>query len=77
MDQEPYGNRLPAWFHRGNWAGGALACWAIGAYPLWHWGWNIPTGLWALFWLIMGAGAANNARLGLNSIHVPARFRRK
>ena len=34
-------------------------------------------GLWALFWLVMGSGAANNARLGLNSIHVPPRFRRE
>ncbi|MAV55775.1 MAG: hypothetical protein CMJ28_07455 [Phycisphaerae bacterium] len=77
MTSEEYGNRLPTWFHRANWAGGALACFAIGAYPLWQWGGGWGTGLWALFWVFMGAGAANNARLGLNSIHIPARFRKK
>lgn len=77
MTQEPYGKRLPTWFHRANWAGGAIACFVIGAYPLWQWGWNVAAGLWALFWLVMGSGAANNARLGLDSIHVPARFRRR
>ena len=77
MDRHEYGSRLPSWFHRANWAGGALACLAIGIYPLWPWGFGISTGAWALFWLLMGLGAANNARLGLNSIHVPRRFRKR
>lgn len=77
MVKEDYGSRLPAWFHRANWAGGAIACFAIGAYPLWRWEFGTLVGLWALFWLIMGAGAANNSRLGLNSVHVPALLRSK
>lgn len=77
MNRDEYGSRLPSWFHRANWAGGALACFAIGIYPLWPWTFGIATGAWAFFWFLMGLGAANNARLGLNSIHVPSRFRRK
>ncbi len=72
-----YGERLPRWFHQANWAGGALACLGIGLYPVLAWESSIPVALWALFWVVMGAGAANNARRGLNSIHVPARFRKK
>lgn len=77
MDADEYGARLPGWFHRANWSGGALACLGIGLYPLLAWGYTVPAALWAFFWIVMGVGAANNARLGLNSIHVPARFRRK
>ena len=76
MKSREYGERFPRWFHRANWAGGALACLGIGIYPLLEWGVHVPAALWALFWLVMGAGAANNARLGINSIHVPARFRK-
>ena len=64
------------WFHRANWGGGALACLGIGLYPVLAWETSIPIALWALFWLVMGAGAANNARRGINSIQVPARFRK-
>ena len=77
MDNEEYGRRFPRWFHRANWAGGALACLGIGLYPLLAFEITIPVSLWAIFWVFLGAGAANNARLGLNSIHVPARFRKK
>ena len=76
MKSNEYGDRLPRWFHRANWGGGALACLGIGIYPLFEWGGNLPAGLWALFWLVMGIGAPHNARLGVNSIHVPARFRK-
>jgi len=76
MDNNEYGARFPRWFHRANWGGGALACLGIGIYPLIEWGPNLPTALWALFWFLMGLGAANNARLGVNSIHIPARFRK-
>jgi hypothetical protein len=77
MDAHKYGERLPTWFHRANWAGGALACLGIGLYPVLAWKTSIPALLWAGFWIVMGAGAARNAWLGVNSIHVPARFRRK
>ena len=77
MKDSGYGERLPRWFHRTNWGGGAVACLAIALYPPWAWGVGVFTALWALFWVVMGAGAANNARLGINSIHVPARFRKK
>ena len=77
MKGSKYGERLPRWFHRANWGGGALACIGIGLYPWIAWGSGGLTGLWALFWCVMGAGAANNARLGINSIHIPARFRKK
>ena len=77
MDSEDYGSRLPGWFHRLNWGGGALACLVIGLYPVLAWEYSLLGVIWALFWIIMGAGAANNARLGVNSIHVPARFRKK
>ena len=77
MNRERFGDRLPGWFHRANWGGGALACFGIGLYPLLSWGYTLPVALWALFWVVMGAGAANNARLGINSINVPARFQRK
>jgi len=63
------------WFHRANWAGGALACLGIGLYPLLAWEISIPIVLWSLFWFVMGAGAANNAWRGVNSTQVPARFR--
>ena len=76
MKSKEYGDRLPRWFHRANWGGGAIACLGIGVYPLVEWGGNLPAALWALFWFAMGVGAANNARLGLNSIHIPARFRK-
>ena len=74
---DDYGKGLPRWFHRANWAGGALACLGIGLYPVLARESSIPVALWALFWVVMGAGAANNARRGLNSTHVPARFRNK
>jgi hypothetical protein len=77
MRLKEYGKSLPPWFHRANWAGGALACLAIGLYPVLAWQMAIPTLAWALFWIVMGAGAARNAWRGINSIHVPARFRRK
>jgi hypothetical protein len=77
MDRDAYGDRLPGWFHRANWAGGALACLGIGLYPVLAWGTSIPALLWAGFWIVMGAGAARNAWRGINSIHIPARFRRK
>ena len=77
MDSNEWWNRLPRWFHRLNWGGGAVACLGIGLYPLLAWENSIPVALWALFWLVMGLGAANNARLGIDSIHVPARFRKK
>ena len=76
MENNQYEDRLPLWFHRANWGGGALACLGIGIYPLVGWGCSIPAALWALFWVVMGVGAANNARLGINSIHIPARFRK-
>ena len=72
-----YGEKLPTWFHRANWGGGALACLGIGLYPVAAWDNSIPAALWGLFWLVMGAGAAKNAWRGVNSIHVPARYRRK
>ena len=77
MNTDDYGDRLPSWFHSAIWGGGALACMGIALYPLLAWGYTIPVALWALFWVVMGVGAANNARLGLNSIHVPARVRKK
>ena len=77
MTEGEYGERLPVWFHRVNWGGGALACLGIGLYPPLAWGGTTLWWVWALFWGVMGVGAANNARLGLNSIHVPARFRKK
>ena len=77
MESSDWGNRLPRWFHKANWGGGALACLGLGLYPLAAWGYSISAALWALFWIVMGAGAANNARLGVNSIHLPARFRVK
>ncbi|MCP4239351.1 MAG: hypothetical protein GY772_02210 [bacterium] len=77
MPNDDEGGRLPGWFHRANWGGGALACLGIGLYPLLARGYTMTAVLWALFWVVMGVGAANNARLGRNSIHVPARFRRK
>ena len=77
MSNEEHPSRLPTWFHRANWAGGALACLPIGLYPPIAWGYSAPSLVWAVFWLVMAAGAANNARLGRNSIHVPARFRKK
>jgi hypothetical protein len=77
MESNDWGDRLPRWFHRANWGGGALVCLGIGLYPLVAWSYSIPDALWALFWVVMGAGAANNARLAVNSIHVPARFRKK
>ena len=77
MRPQDYGNRLPTWFHRANWAGGALACFAIGAYPIWQWGGSLGSGSWCLLWVFLGAGAANNARRGVNSIHIPSRFRRR
>ena len=77
METKNYGERLPTWFHRANWAGGALACLGIGLYPVLAWETSILALLWAGFWIVMGAGAARNAWLGVNSIYVPARFRRK
>ena len=77
MESNDWGDRLPRWLHRANWGGGALVCLGIGLYPLVAWSYSIPVALWALFWVVMGAGAANNARLAVNSIHVPARFRKK
>jgi len=77
MTSEDYGKRLPTWFHRLNWAGGALACLAIGLYPALASGYSLSRALWLFFWLLMGLGAANNARLGINSIHIPARFRKQ
>jgi len=65
---------LPQWFHRANWAGGALACLAIGAFPLLRWGYSIPALIWGFVWITLGLGAANNARLGLNSISPRWRF---
>ncbi|HIL80954.1 MAG TPA: hypothetical protein EYG54_06810 [Myxococcales bacterium] len=77
MDNDEYGGRLPTWFHRCNWAGGALACLGIGIYPGLAWEASIPALVWAVVWLVLGAGAARNAWRGINSIHVPARFRRR
>ncbi|MDG2334738.1 MAG: hypothetical protein P8Q97_10980 [Myxococcota bacterium] len=77
VTSEEYGKRLPSWFHRLNWAGGALACSAIGLCPGLASGHSPGWVLWGLFWLAMALGAANNARLGINSIHIPARFRKK
>ena len=77
VNKNSYESRLPTWFHRANWGGGALACLVIGLYPLLAWEYSLPVALWALFWVVMAAGAANNARLGLNSIHIPARFRKR
>jgi len=74
---EEYGSQLPTWFHRGNWAGGALACWAIGLFPGLTSGGSVFSLAWGAFWLVMGGGAARNAWRGVNSIHVPARFRRR
>jgi len=74
---EEYENNLPGWFHRANWAGGALACLGIGLYPVLAWQASVLSLLWALFWIVMGAGAARNAWRGINSLHVPARFRGK
>ena len=61
--------------------GHELQCWPYNdnatLYPVVAWGSSVPVALWGLFWLVMGAGAAKNAWRGVNSIHVPARFRRK
>lgn len=73
---DDYGERLPRWFHRANWAGGALGCLGIGLYPVLAWEISVLVGLWALFWLVMGAGAAHNAWRGVNSTQIPARFRK-
>ena len=67
---------LPGWFHRANWAGGALGCLVIGIYPFSRWGDSIPTLLWMLLWLLLGLGAANNARRGVDSLGSLERLRR-
>ena len=65
---------LPTWFHRANWGGGAIACLLIGLYPLVDWGYSNSRLLWALFWIVMGAVAANNARLGVDSLKISRKF---
>ena len=67
---------VPRWFHRANWAGGALACCALALAPLWWWGPSFGAWIWGAVWLVLGAGAANNARLGVDSLNSRARFRR-
>jgi len=66
---------LPTWFHRANWAGGALGCLLIGIYPLLRWGESIPGLLWAVLWVGLGLGAAKNARQGVDSSGLLGRFR--
>ena len=66
---------FPRWFHRANWAGGALGCLLIGLYPLLRWGYSSPALFWGLLWIVLGLGAANNARLGVDSIGRRGRFK--
>jgi len=67
---------LPLWFHRTNWAGGALGCLVIGIYPFIRWGDSMLALLWMLLWLLLGLGAANNARRGVDSLGSLERLRR-
>lgn len=68
---------LPTWFHRVNWAGGAIACVGIAIFPALRWWPPSHFALaWLLVWFFLGLGAANNARLGVDSIARKGRFRR-
>ena len=77
MNSHDINDRLPKWFHRANWAGGALACFGIGAFPLIGQETNWAIALWAFFWAAMGLGAARNAKIGKKSIHIPKRLDEK
>jgi hypothetical protein len=66
---------LPPWFHRANWAGGAIACLFFALAPLFY-GFGGPLAyLWAVAWGLLGVGAANNARLGVDSLRYRDRLR--
>ena len=67
---------FPGWFHRANWAGGALGCLLIGIYPFVRWGDSTPALLWMVLWILLGLGAANNARRGVDSLGSLRRLRR-
>jgi len=66
---------LPAWFHRANWAGGAMVCLLFALAPLADRFDGPLAYLWAAVWVLLGLGAANNARLGVDSLRYRARLR--